>query len=138
MNDGHPRTTKKRAIEIKKRYVPSTSTLDGMRFGPLFNSSVFSFPELNYHECSEAFTVADVDKLLGLACELELDQCDGFDNDYLYQYAPLHAMNALLLFVSSNRSIADTIAQRFAHRCAQTIPDSSDFVTETLELRVVV
>ena len=137
MNDDHPRTTKKRAIEIKKRYVPSTSTLDGMRFGALFNSD-FSVPELNYHECSEAFTVADVDKLIGLACEMELDHCDGFDNDYLYQYATLHAMNALLLLVSNDRSIADTIAQRFAHRCAATIPDSSgDFVTETLEFHMV-
>ena len=96
---GRP-TTKKRAEEIKKRYTSSTASQ--ARFEPLFNTE-FSISGLNYDHCSEAFTVADVEKLIGLACELELDLCGGFDGDdaKLYQCAPIHAMNALLLLVSS-------------------------------------
>ena len=92
---------------------------------------------MHYHECSEGFTVADVEKLIGLACELELDHCGGFDEDYLYQFATVHAINALLLLVASDRSIADTVAQRFVRRCAETIPDRGSFVAEVMEHNMV-
>ena len=112
-NDNLPPITKKRADEIKKRYV-STAAAQA-RFGPLFDTT-YSFSELHYHECSEGFTVVDVDKLLALACELELDTC----SDYLYRCAPVNAINALLLLVASDRSLTDKVACRTARRCAET------------------
>ena len=128
-------TTKKRAKEIKKRYL-STAT-GQLRFGPLFNTEL-SWDGLQYSDCSEGFTAADVEKLLGLACELELDKCLGFDGDLEYNYAPVHAMNALLLLVSSDHSIADIVARRIARRCAETnSPVESDFVIEVLGHNVV-
>ena len=124
---GHA-TTRKRAKEIKKRYTSSTASQ--ARFERLFNTE-FSILELHYDDCSEEFTLADVEKLIGLACELELDQCGDFDEDEVYQCcAPVHAMNALLLLVASDRSIADTVARRLARRCAETIPDETDFVAD--------
>ena len=112
-------TTWKRAQEIKKRYVSASSQ---SRFGPLFSSDLLS-SKFYYNDCSEGFTSADVEKLLGLACELELDRCkfisDHKAEEHLYQCATVHAMNALLLLVSSDRSIADIVAQRLARRCAE-------------------
>ena len=126
---GRP-TTRKRAKEIKKRYTSSTASQS--RFEPLFHTD-FTIAGLQYAECSERFTVTDVEKLIALACELELDQCGGFDESdaYLYQCAPVHAMNALLLLVASDRSIVDTVARRLARRSAETVPEcETDFVTE--------
>ena len=124
-------TPKKRANEIKKRY--QTTTAAQSSFGPLFNTEI-CWDGVHYHDCSEGFVVTDVEKLIVLACELELDQCEGFEGDYEFNCAPLHAMNALLLLISSNHSITDTVAGRLAHRCAETIPSihDSDFVTEIL------
>ena len=128
-------TTKKRAQEIKKRYLSTTDSQS--RFGPLFNTEL-SWDGLQYSDCSEGFTVADVEKLIGLACELELDQCAGFDGDHEYCSAPVYAMNALLLLVSNDRSIADIVARRLARRCAETIASiESDFVTEILGQNMV-
>ena len=125
----HPATTKKRAKEIQKRYTSSKTSQT--RFEPLFRTAL-SKGGLYYDDCSEGFTVADAEKLIGLACELELDQCEGFDKASQYQSAPVHAMNALLLLVANDRSLADTVARRLARRGAETIPDGeSDFVTDT-------
>ena len=94
-------------------------------------------------ECSEGFTVADLDKLLDLACELELDRCEGFsddDSNTLYKCAPVHAINALLILVASDRSIAETVAQRMAPRCADTIDgeDGTEFITDITGPNLVV
>ena len=121
--------TKKRAKDIKKKY-----TKDDDRFAPLFSTNICYFG-LKIDDCSEGFTVADLDKLLELACELELDRCESFsdeESNTLYKCAPVHAINALLLLVASHRSIAETVAQRMAPRCADTIDgeDGTDFVSE--------
>ena len=130
------KTTKKRAQAIKKRYVSTTASQS--RFGPLFNTEI-SWDGLHYCDCSEGFSVMDVEMLIELACELELDRCEGFDGDYPYNCAPVHAINALLLLVSSNRSLlADTVAQRLAPRCAETVAVvDSDFVIKVLGHNIV-
>ena len=136
----HKMTTavsKKRAKDIKKKY-----TKDDDRFAPFFSTNICYFG-LKIDECSEGFTAADLDKLLGLACELELDRCEGFSDDdtnTLYKCAPVHAINALLLLVASDRSIADTVAQRMAPRCANTIDgeDGTEFITEITGPNLVV
>ena len=123
-----PMTTKERAQEIKTQYTSRGTSLTSRRqFEQLFNNDFF-IPELHYHECSEGFTGADVEKLLDLACEVELDTCGGFDGDHLYQCAPVHAINALLLLVASDRSLVDSIAQRMARRSAGTYGgENADF-----------
>ena len=126
-------TTRKRAIEIKKRYVPPGDSTALRRFGPLFTTELDFSGTLHYDDCSEGFTVDDVEKLISLSCELELDKCSGFDEDYQYNCAPVHAMNALLLLVSSDKSLADIVARRLARRCAETVTvTDSDFITEVM------
>ena len=133
-----PPTTRKRAMVIKKRYLSvGMSTASRWRFGRLFTTSmdtVFSdTSELHYHDCSEGFTVDDVEKLISLSCELELDHCTGFEEDYQFNCAPLHAMNALLLLVASDKSLADTVARRLARRCAESVSSlENDFLTEVM------
>ena len=133
-DQGPPPTTRKRATEIQKRYVSGGNS---MQFGLLFAFEL-DFMGLHYEDCSEGFTVDDVEKLIGLACEMELDHCKGFDDDYAYMCAPVHAMNALLLLVASDKSLADTVARRIARRCADSVPAvDSDFLTEVMGFNMV-
>ena len=130
--------SKKRAKDIKKKYL----NLDE-RFVPFFSTSIFYHGLKFSEECSEGFTVADLDKLLDLACEMELDRCEGFtdeDTNMLYKCAPVHAINALLLLVANDRSIVDKVAQRMAPRCAETIDgeDGTEFITEITGPNLVV
>ena len=66
--------------------------------------------------CSEGFTGADVAKIIELSCELELDICreENLDEAGKCQSAVIHAINALLLLVSRDRSLEDTIAKPIA------------------------
>ena len=135
-----PLTTKKRAKEIKKRCM-STPAAQSL-FGPLFNAGMEDWRQNNayFDDCSERFTVVDTEKLLELACEMELDQCDGFEEAFFYQCAPVHAMNALLLLVSSDRSLADMVAEKFVRLAGATIGsmhgDCTYFVRKILESSV--
>jgi len=128
--------SKKRAKDIKKKYIK-----DDERFVPFFSTSICQL--VNFQNCSEGFTIADLDKLLDLACELELDRCEGFsdeDTNTLYKCAPVHAINALLLLIASDRSIVDKVAQRMAPRLADTIDgeDGTDFITQITSSNLVV